>query len=110
MLSMDGKRDRRGPLRDPVWKEPGRVDERETRDVLGIVGEVEPGTEADFQDVSLRIPKNRGPKSLKLLSAHHPVHQERKDAMTVQSHCGAQYSKDILRRRRQILLSPRGLC
>lgn len=86
MLDMDGKRNGCGPLHYPLREEANGINDRETHDCARIVREVKAGPEADLQDVASGLSKPLRPQPLKLLAAHDPIHEARKDVVAVQSH------------------------
>ena len=96
MLKVKRERHRRRSRSDSVRENANRVDNRQARDVCRVVRKIETGAEADFQDRTTRFLEKSLPQQLKLLAAHHPVHEAWENVKTVKSHRGVQYNKDLI--------------
>ena len=76
---------------DPCHADP-RIDRSEVTDVFGIMPKVEPGPEADLQDLAVRLDEHFAAEPLDVGAPHRPIAQPGEDEARVDSHESARRS------------------
>src|SRR5712692_5948188 len=110
MLDANGKRLTGAAFRDDLGKKIAGVDGVEPSNGLRIMRQVQPGSNSQFQHLTMETREQIRAQVTEFFSRHDPLHEAGENVCGVESHRRAQYTKDLFPRRPQILLSLRGLC
>jgi hypothetical protein len=89
MLDANGEGLTGAAVRDDLGEKIGGVNGMESRNGLGIMRQIQPGSNSQFQHLTMEAREQICAQKPELFSRHDPIHEAGKDMVAVESHGGA---------------------